>query len=414
MDKWNILNDEVKGSFHFFNDFTNFDKTSKGYGLTSDHSLRPNIASIASTGFALTAWVIGHRRKWLSDEEAHQRVKGTLITLRDHAAHYKGFFAHFLDRETGQRHRLCEYSTIDTALCVNGIITADQYFKNEEIHTLAKSIIDRIDWAFIVFEKDNKTLFRMAYNPDPKGAYVNSNNPGYIFQWDMAAEQKMMYFLAADRLPLELAKELYDGFRKETYTYKGHKVIVNPSGNLFAYHFAEAWFDSERFSDPNGIDWFENTKQAALANRQFCLDHQKEYPSYQKLWGLSASDGPKGYIVCGALPSEHTPFHNGTISIYSALSSFPYTPKESEAMMFELYFNHPQSWGKYGFIDALNLDIPTPWYSRKIIGIDKGCSMIMIENHMNRFIWDLYHSSPIIKKAMIDLGFQERKPHERD
>jgi hypothetical protein len=83
-------------------------------------------------------------------------------------------------------------------------------------------------------------------------------------------------------------------------------------------------------------------------------------------------------------------------------------------MMFELYFNHPQTWGHYGFIDAMNLEIPTPWYSKKIIGIDKGCSMIMIENHMNRFIWDLYHASPIIKKAMSDLDFKERKIHERD
>lgn len=414
MDKWNILNDEVKGSFHFFSDYTNLDPHSKGYGLTSDHSMRPEVASIAATGFALSAWVIGDRRGWISREEALDRVIGTLTTLKDHVPHHRGFFAHFVDRNSAVRHRLCEYSTIDTALAVNGILVADTYFKDPRISVLADAIIDRIDWASLVFEKEGKTLFHMAYNPDPKGSYVSDNNPGFIHHWDMAAEQKMMYFLAANALPENLARQLYADFRKPKLDYQGHPVIVNPSGNLFAYHFTEAWFDSERYLDPQGIDWFQNAHEAGLANRQFCLDHRKDYPSYAKLWGLSASDGPKGYIVCGALPAEHTPYHNGTISIYSALASFPFTPKESEAMMYELYYNHPQTWGEYGFIDALNLEVPTPWFSRKIIGIDKGCSMILIENHMNRFIWDLYSASPRIQNAMRVLGFTERSVHVRD
>lgn len=414
MDKWNILNDEVKGSFHFFSDYTNLTPGSKGYGLTSDSSHKPQVASIAATGFALSAWVIGHRRGWLTDDELKARIQGTLITLRDNVSHEHGFFAHFVDRETGQRQKLCEYSTIDTALCVNGIIVADQYLNQPEIHALANTVIDRIDWAFIVFEKQGKTLFRMAYNPDPKGDYVNRRDTGFIHQWDMAAEQKMMYFMAANVLKPELARKLYADFRKPALTYKGHRVIVNPSGNLFAYHFSEAWFDSERYLDPFGIDWFENAKQAALANRQFCLDHKKTYKGYERLWGLSASDGPKGYEVCGALPAESTPYHDGTISIYSALSSFPFTPKESETLMYELFYNHPQTWGPYGFYDALNLDSPTPWFSRRILGIDKGCSMIMIENLMNRFIWDLYSASPRIKHAYEVLGFQERSLHVKE
>lgn len=414
MDKWNILNNEVKGSFHFFSDFTNLTPGSKGYGLTSDHSKEPNVASIAATGFSLCAWVIGHRRGWLSNQDAKDRVIGTLITLRDHAAHYKGFFAHFLIRETAARYRLSEYSTIDTALCVNGIIVADQYFQDETIHTLSKEIMDRIDWAYLVFEREGKTLFRMSYNPDPEGDYVESKVPGLIHYWDMAAEQKMMYLMAADVLPEALARKLYAGFRRPKLSYKGHEVIVNPGGNLFAYHFTEAFYDTERYLDSFGTDWFRNTREAGLANRQYCLDQQKKYPGYAKLWGLCASDGPRGYIVCGAKPSELEPFHNGTISIYSVLSSFPFTPDECETMMYELYYNHPQTWGKYGFIDALNLDTATPWFSEMVIGIDKGISMVMIENHMNRFIWDLYSAHPVIQKAYQVLRFTERKIHGRD
>jgi len=40
--------------------------------------------------------------------------------------------------------------------------------------------------------------------------------------------------------------------------------------------------------------------------------------------------------------------------------------------------------------------------------------MVMIENHMNRFIWDLYSAHPVIKKAYEVLGFTEREVHVRD
>ncbi|MBS3988069.1 MAG: hypothetical protein KGZ38_08920, partial [Erysipelothrix sp.] len=76
MDKWNLLEGELKRSFRFFEDFSHW-KHGPGYGLTSDSTKRPNIASIAATGFALSAWVIGDRRRWIDREMALERVVGT-------------------------------------------------------------------------------------------------------------------------------------------------------------------------------------------------------------------------------------------------------------------------------------------------------------------------------------------------
>ena len=404
MDKWNLLEGELKRSFRFFEDYTNWNP-GPGYGLTSDTTKKAHIASIAATGFALSAWVIGDRRHWIDRSTALQRVIGTLTTLQT-AAHHRGFFAHFLDRDTGQRFRTCEYSTIDTALCLNGVITVMAYFDDPTVQSLGMALLNRVDWAWLVFEKEGKTLFRMAYNPDRHGDYVHGE-PGFISQWDMAAEQKMMYFLAAPFLPEETARALYLGFRRDLATYKGHTVIVNPGGNLFAYHFSEAWFDAARYTDPQGINWAHNAHEAGLANRQFCLDQQPLYPGYGQLWGLSASDGPKGYQVSGAQPALHEPHHNGTISVYSVLSSLPYTFKESVEVMETLYYHHPQAYGKYGYVDAVNLDWPTPFFSPYTLGIDKGCSMLMIENVLTQSIWTLYTKHPLIQQALSILGFME-------
>ncbi len=73
-----------------------------------------------------------------------------------------------------------------------------------------------------------------------------------------------------------------------------------------------------------------------------------------------------------------------------------------------LYHHQPQTWGPYGFYDGYNLDSAPPWYSSAIYGINKGCSMIMLENYRSRLIWETYTNSPSIQKAMAMLGFQRR------
>jgi hypothetical protein len=403
-----LLKDEIKGSVEFFLDFTNLKAGSPGYGLTVDSTKKPRVASIASVGFSLTAWVIASERGFLDRDTARNITRSTLATLLNNVAHYRGFFAHYIDMDSGQRHRKCEYSTIDTALCLNGVITAAAYFDDPVVRELAERLLARVDWNFIVFERDGKTLFRMAYNPDEGGDYVEGE-PGFINQWDMAAEQKMMYLQAATRVKPDVARRLYAGFSRDTRDYNGQAVIVNPGGTLFAYLFSEAWLDTARYLDPDGVDWFNNTRLAALANRDFCIRNADQFATYHaNSWGLSAGDHPRGYEVACSEPCLVKPRHTGTVSIYSAVSCLPYAPTEVEAMIEYLYNEQPQTWGKYGFFDAYNLAMTPPWYSSTLYGIDKGCSMIMIENALSRLVWETYTNSAEIQKALSVLNFKQR------
>ncbi len=410
-----LLDRELRGSLDFFLDFTNRDPQSPGFGLTADSSRTPAVASIAGVGFALTAWAIGCERGYLSRQEARRIVCRTLYTLLHNVSHHRGFFAHFLDIRTGLRWKKCEFSTIDTALCLNGVITAAAYFSDDaEIGDLATQLLERVDWKFIVFESGSRALFRMSYNPDPDGDYV-TDRPGFIGQWDMAAEQKMMYLQAAPRLEPSLARALYRSFDREWGEYNGHSLIINPQGTLFAYQYTEAWLDTARYLDSDGIDWFENTRQATMANREFCMAQSDCYRTYHaNSWGLSSGDSPWGYDVFGSLPCRGEPHHNGTISIYAAAASLPFLPDPVTDMLCYLYHHHSQTWGKYGFFDAYNLDVSPAWYSRHLYAINKGCSMVMIENHRSRLIWEVYTGSPYIQEALRVLGFLPRSGGPND
>ena len=409
MDHRNLLIDEVRGSIDFFLQFTNLEPNSRGYGLTVDSTKDAKLASIASTGYALTAWVIAAERGYLSREAAREITLGTLQTLYHRASHHRGFFAHFLHIDTAERFNTSEYSTIDTAICLNGVITAAAYFADDEIQSLAQQLLERVDWNFIIFERDGKTLFRMAYNPDRHGDYV-TGEPGFISQWDMAAEQKMMYLQAAAHIDPDTARKLYAGFSRDTGHHDGQPVIFCPNGGLYIYQCSEAWLDARRYLDPDGVDWFNNTRLAAAANRGFCIENAAKYTTYHaNSWALSSGDSPRGYAVFGSTPCAGTPLHNGTVSIWGALACMPYLPEETAAMAEYLFLNHPAAWGPYGFYDAYNLHVTPAWYSTALYGIDKGCSMIMIENYLSGLVWETYTGSPYIQRALALLGFTKRE-----
>ncbi len=86
-----------------------------------------------------------------------------------------------------------------------------------------------------------------------------------------------------------------------------------------------------------------------------------------------------------------------------------FVPDPALEMIDYLYQEHPQTWGRYGFFDAYSLAVDPPWYSTALYGIDKGCSMLMVENHLSGLIWDVYTHSPYIQNALNILGFHKRQ-----
>src|ERR1700758_1191308 len=86
------------------------------------------VASIAATGFGLSALCIASKRNYLRQVDCEARVEKTLAFLLEECPHEHGFLYHFIDLDSGQRVFGSELSSIDTALLLCGVLHCRQYF----------------------------------------------------------------------------------------------------------------------------------------------------------------------------------------------------------------------------------------------------------------------------------------------
>ena len=76
----------------------------------------------------------------------------------------------------------------------------------------------------------------------------------------------------------------------------------------------------------------------------------------------------------------------------------PFVPGDCLAVLRNIRASYPQTWQRYGFIDAFNP--VTKWYDPDAIGIDVGISMLMAENQRTGFVWDTFMRNPEAQNAM--------------
>lgn len=395
-----LLEKELRGDFNFFMKEANTNIKSKGYGLIRDKTeLAPEIASIASVGYGLAALVIGVERKWISFQEAYNRANKTLDTFLNEMEETNGFFYHFINMKTAKREWNSEVSIIDTGIFICGAILAGEYFK-EEVKEKAEKLYQNINWNWYCNEKSN--YFYMGYLPEK----------GFFGHWDMYAEQLILYILGVASPTFPVNCSTYYDFKRPTTSYGEIKdIIYTYCGTLFTYQYSHAWIDFRNTKDSNGIDWFENSIKATLANRKYCIENSNKYQTFgENSWGLTACIGPQGYSgEFGAMPAlSKLEGNNGTIPPSGAAGSIVFTPKLSIKAL-EYYYNYfPKLWGKYGFKDAYNLEGDKPWYSKEYIGIDKGISMLMIENYMTGLIWKYFMKNKYIIRGLDILNITQK------
>ena len=113
---------------------------------------------------------------------------------------------------------------------------------------------------------------------------------------------------------------------------------------------------------------------------------------------------PKGYMA-------HSPGRNdkGTIAPTAALSSMPYTPQASMAVLKNLYYVHgKEAFGMLGFYDGINLSVsddPAKQVIKTYLAIDQGPIVAMIENYRSGLLWEYFMRDPDVKRGLNKLGF---------
>jgi len=172
-----------------------------------------------------------------------------------------------------------------------------------------------------------------------------------------------------------------------------------------------------------GIDYFENSRRATYTQQQYAIDNPHGFRAYSKnIWGITASDGPgPAMLNVDGISREFFDYEargipdgpdDGTIAPWAAVASLPFAP---EIVLPTLrYFNeaYPEMTSKYGFKCSFNPTFAAEdsggkgWISKGYYGLDQGPVVIMIENYLSGFLWNLMKKCPYVVSGLQRAGFK--------
>jgi hypothetical protein len=395
------------------------------------------IVATGASGFGIMALVVGVDRGFITREQGVERLN-KITSFLEKAPRYHGAWSHFMDGKTGQTLPVFDVidsggDLVETAFLIEGLLAARQYFNRstpQEIE-LTKRITrlwETVEWDWYRKSPDGDALY-WHWTPE-WGWFINHRLTGFN-------ETMIVYLLSIASPTHGVAPELYYTgwagqskaatlYRKgwsgssegEHYangnTYYGIKldVGVGSGGPLFFAHYSYMGFDPHSLTDLY-TNYFENNRNLALINRAYAIDNPGKHKTYSAdAWGLTASDGPRGYVP----EAPDLPDDKGTLAPTGALASFPYTPEASMAAFKHSYRDlGDRLWGIYGPIDAYNLD--EDWWSPIYMGLNQAPITVMVENYRTGLLWKLFHSNPEIQAMLkkldattADLGAREQKP----
>jgi hypothetical protein len=427
-----LLEDLEKRTFGYFWETANPDN-----GLVPDRAPTPSFSSIAAVGFALTAYPIGVERGYVSRAQARARVLTTLRFFRDapqgEAAQgttgYRGFYYHFLDMKTGTRFKDVELSTIDTALLLAGALFCSSYFNDNdpeevELRTIVDQLLARVEWTWI---QPRPPAVAMGWTPEQ----------GFLdYDWIGYNEAMILYLLALASPTFAVEPAVWERWTSRydlTWgTFWGQEHLS--FAPLFGHQYSHVWVDFRGLSDDymqrRGIDYFENSRRATYAQREYARVNPLGWKDYSEdVWGLTASDGPgdvelsyrgskrmfRGYFARGMATGD-----DGTLAPTAMISSLPFAPEivlPGLRTLRQRYGKH--LYGTYGFLDAFNPSFTFSgqartgrviadfgWINADYLGIDQGPILAMVENHRSELIWRVMRGNPYLRRGLERAGFR--------
>lgn len=371
-----------------------------------------NVVTSGGSGFGIMAILVGIERGFITRQEGVGRFQKILRFLET-ADRFHGVYPHWWHGDTGKVKPFSEKDDggdlVETAFLMQGLLTARQYFRdgNEEERAIAARIEllwRDVEWDWHTRSDLGKNVLYWHWSPN--------------YGWDMDFpvggynEALIMYILAASSPTHSIEPEIYhegwarNGDIKTDREFYGYELVLDhyehnddPVGPLFWAHYSYLGLDPRGLRDSYG-NYMKVTENHAKSVYAYCVDNPFDYEGYgENLWGLTSSYSIVGYA--GHHPGEED---LGVISPTAALSSFPYTPKESMQMLRFLYQPERDSLiGKYGPFDAFSFE--HDWYVPRYLAIDQGPIPVMIENYRSGLLWDLFMSAPEVKEGLEKLGF---------
>jgi hypothetical protein len=208
-----FLDQLERATFQYF-----WEQTNPKTGLVKDrcntHIVDNGIvASIAATGFGLTALCIGQKRGFIPRAAALERVMVTLRSLWWKLPNHRGFFYHWANINTGERVWDAEVSSVDTTILLCGVLACREYFGGDELEQLANDIFGRVEWTWL---SEDTALLPHGWTPEV----------GFLpYRWDNYSELMMMYLLGLGSDSSPLRDDTWTAWKRLKFEYEGERYI---------------------------------------------------------------------------------------------------------------------------------------------------------------------------------------------
>jgi len=367
-----------------------------------------NTVTLGGSGFGVMAILVGIERGFISREEGLERFQ-QIVTYLGKADRFHGAWPHWLDGPTGKVKPFSKKDDggdlVETAFMIQGLLAIAEYFDggNAEEQKLVSDIQklwEEVEWNWYTKGED---ILYWHWSPN-YGWEMNFPVGGYN-------ECLIMYMLAASSPTHPIDAAVYDkgwarnGAITEDTVYYGLNTVLDfyehnndPIGPLFWAHYSYLGLNPKGLKDKYADYWKLNVNQA-LIHYRYALDNPKGFEGYgEDQWGFTSSYSTNGYA--GHHPGDSD---LGVISPTAALSSFPYTPKESMQFLKYLYLEADSLVGEYGPYDAYSET--SNWYLPRYLAIDQGPIPVMIENYRSGLLWDLFMKNDDVQTGLKKLGF---------
>ena len=377
-----------------------------------------HIVTSGGSGFGLMAILVGIERGFITREQALERFQ-KVVNFLEKADRFYGAWPHWMDGETGKVKPFSKKDDggdlVETAFLIQGLLTVAEYFKggNEVEQQLVADINklwEEVEWDW--YTKGGEDVLYWHWSPK-YGWEMNFPVGGYN-------ECLIMYILAASSPTHPIKPSVYhkgwtvDGQILNDTIYYGINTVLNfyehdddPIGPLFWAHYSYLGLNPKGLSDKYADYWELNTNHAKI-HYKYALDNPKGFEGYgEKQWGFTSSYSMRGYA--GHRPGDKD---LGVISPTAALSSFPYTPKESMQHLRYLYTEADSLVGKFGPYDAYSHS--AQWYLPRYLAIDQGPIPVMIENYRTGLLWDLFMKNLDVRRGLDRLGFTYKGKPENE
>lgn len=360
------------------------------------------------TGFGIMAMLAGAERGFLPRAEVLARIH-KIVDFLGRAESFHGVFPHFLHGATGATIPFSEQDDggdiVETSFLMMGLLCARQYFAaasrpEAELRAAIDPLWRAVEWDW--HTRGGRDVLYWHWSPR-HGWAMNH----VIAGWN---ECLITYVLAAASPTHPVGPAAYHrGWTaspvfRNGQAYAGAALPLGPpdGGALFFSHFSFLGLDPRGLCD-RYADYWEQNRAHVLVNRAHCIANPNGFAGYgPHCWGLTACDGDTGYDAFS--PSND----RGVIAPTAALSSMPYTPPESMAVLRHLYEDlGARIWRDYGFVDSFNLS--RGWFADGHLAIDQGPIVVMIENHRSGLLWGLFMGCDEVGAGLRRLGFDS--PH---